>query len=161
MENDALPKDAQPIERRLATILMADVADYSRMMGEDEERTVEAAPKVETADNKAVDRFDGMYAGRMCSVNRDGSPRCWGVGLTVQHGTLSAAWPSSFSTELARAKGTISPEGAVDLVLAGFNPKNGGPLPGSLGGRWANNAITASGAWSNGAPINVTWTRAL
>jgi class 3 adenylate cyclase len=123
-------------------------------------KAIEAAPKVETADKKGVDRFDGMYAGRMCSVNRDGSPRCWGVGLTVQHGTLSAAWPSSFSTELARAKGTISPEGAVDLVLAGFNPKNGGPLHGSVSGRWANNAITASGAWSNGAPINATWTRA-
>jgi class 3 adenylate cyclase len=123
-------------------------------------KVVEAAPKVETADSKGVDRFDGMYAGRMCSVNRDGSPRCWGVGLTVQHGTLSAAWTSSFSTELARAKGTISPEGAVDLVLAGFSPKNGGPLPGSVSGRWANNVITASGAWSNGAPVSATWTRA-
>src|SRR2546425_3156111 len=40
MENDALAKDAQPIERRLATIMMADVAGYSRMMGEDEEGTV-------------------------------------------------------------------------------------------------------------------------
>ena len=41
MENDAFPKDAQPIERRLATILMADVANYSLMMGENEERTVQ------------------------------------------------------------------------------------------------------------------------
>src|SRR5437762_2839939 len=32
---------ASPIERRLATILMADVAGYSRMMGENEERTVQ------------------------------------------------------------------------------------------------------------------------
>lgn len=41
MENDGLSKDAQPIERRLATILMADVANYSLMMGENEERTVQ------------------------------------------------------------------------------------------------------------------------
>src|SRR6266508_3381017 len=40
MENDPLPNDSRPIERRLATILMADVANYSRMMGENEERTV-------------------------------------------------------------------------------------------------------------------------
>ena len=40
MENDALSSNAQPIERRLATIMMADVAGYSRMMGEDEEGTV-------------------------------------------------------------------------------------------------------------------------
>jgi class 3 adenylate cyclase len=41
MDNDALPHDSQPIERRLATILMADVAGYSRLMGENEERTVQ------------------------------------------------------------------------------------------------------------------------
>lgn len=43
MEND-LPRDDEqqpPLERRLATILMADVAGYSRMMGKDEERTVQ------------------------------------------------------------------------------------------------------------------------
>ena len=37
MDNEAKP---QPIERRLATIMMADVAGYSRMMGENEEGTV-------------------------------------------------------------------------------------------------------------------------
>ena len=43
MQNDAHPgEEKQPsIERRLATIMMADVAGYSRMMGEDEERTVQ------------------------------------------------------------------------------------------------------------------------
>ena len=41
MDKDALPKGDQPIERRLATILMADVANYSAMMGENEERTVQ------------------------------------------------------------------------------------------------------------------------
>jgi class 3 adenylate cyclase len=42
MANDLPPESApSPIERRLATILMADVAGYSRMMGEDEEQTVQ------------------------------------------------------------------------------------------------------------------------
>ena len=42
MGNDRTPEGtASPIERRLATILMADVAGYSRMMGENEERTVQ------------------------------------------------------------------------------------------------------------------------
>jgi len=41
MSERTVPQGAQPaIERRLATILMADVAGYSRMMGENEERTV-------------------------------------------------------------------------------------------------------------------------
>jgi len=33
-----------PLERRLATILTADVAGYSRMMGEDEEATIQTLP---------------------------------------------------------------------------------------------------------------------
>jgi class 3 adenylate cyclase len=43
MQNDAHPgEERQPsMERRLATIMMADVAGYSRMMGENEERTVQ------------------------------------------------------------------------------------------------------------------------
>ena len=40
MGNNALSSNAQPIERRLATIMMADVAGYSRMMGENEEGTI-------------------------------------------------------------------------------------------------------------------------
>src|SRR5262245_7880114 len=41
MSNESTPDDApSPLERRLATILCADVAGYSRMMGDDEERTV-------------------------------------------------------------------------------------------------------------------------
>ena len=42
MQDDAVAPDGQSsvVERRLATILMADVFGYSRMMGEDEERTV-------------------------------------------------------------------------------------------------------------------------
>src|SRR5215831_20078062 len=43
MNNDAVSPDARApsVERRLATILMADVFGYSRMMGENEERTVQ------------------------------------------------------------------------------------------------------------------------
>src|SRR5216683_7094622 len=42
MKDDAIAPDdpSSAVERRLATILMADVFGYSRMMGEDEERTV-------------------------------------------------------------------------------------------------------------------------
>src|SRR5215471_703667 len=41
MENEPHPRKAQTLERRLATIMMADVAGYSRMVGENEERTIE------------------------------------------------------------------------------------------------------------------------
>src|SRR5215471_13456674 len=43
MENQTGPAGGHPpaLERRLATIMMADVVGYSRMMGENEERTIE------------------------------------------------------------------------------------------------------------------------
>ncbi len=40
MSGESVPQSAQPLERRLATILCADVAGYSKMMAANEERTV-------------------------------------------------------------------------------------------------------------------------
>jgi len=40
MPDESTPQNKQPLERRLATILCADVADYSRMMASNEERAV-------------------------------------------------------------------------------------------------------------------------
>ena len=40
MPDESTPQSAQPLERRLATILCADVAGYSKMMAANEERTV-------------------------------------------------------------------------------------------------------------------------
>ena len=40
MPDESMPQSAQSLERRLATILCADVAGYSRIMADDEERTV-------------------------------------------------------------------------------------------------------------------------
>ena len=39
---------AERVERRVAAILAADVAGYSRLMGEDEEGTLAGAPPVPT-----------------------------------------------------------------------------------------------------------------
>jgi class 3 adenylate cyclase len=41
MPDESTPQNAQPLERRLATILCADVAGYSKMMAANEERTVQ------------------------------------------------------------------------------------------------------------------------
>jgi class 3 adenylate cyclase len=40
MPDESTPQSTQPLERRLATILCADVAGYSKMVAENEERTV-------------------------------------------------------------------------------------------------------------------------
>jgi class 3 adenylate cyclase len=41
MPDESTPQSSQPLERRLATILCADVANYSKMMAANEERTVQ------------------------------------------------------------------------------------------------------------------------
>jgi hypothetical protein len=105
---------------------------------------------------KGIDRLDGSYIGRMCSTNADGSPRCWGVTLTVQHGALSATWPTRYNNEPAHVKGMIAADGTVKLALDGYTP-TGRPITGSINGTLAGNNITVSGFWSNNAPINGTW----
>ena len=68
MQDDALPKGAQPtIERRLATILMADVADYSRMMGDNEEQTVH----VLRGHRQVFDELLRLHRGRVCNTAGD------------------------------------------------------------------------------------------
>ena len=104
----------------------------------------------------SLDRFDGAYLGRMCSTNPDGSPRCWTATLTVSHGTLSSTWLSRFNNEPSHARGTVSGDGAVKIALNGYT-QSGRPLTGGMSGSVADNKITASGTWSNNAPINATW----
>lgn len=111
----------------------------------------------QAAAGKGIERFDGAYSGRMCTLNADGSPRCWNVALSVRQGVLSAVWTSRFNSQPAHAKGTISADGDVKLELDAHNPR-GVALRGTASGSWANNKIVVSGAWSNNVPVDATWT---
>src|SRR3989442_2244955 len=86
---------------------------------------VATAAGVGNAAAKGIERLDGSYVGRMCSINPDGSPRCWGVPLTVQRGALSATWTSRSNNEPAHAKGMISGDGSVKFALDGTRPMAG------------------------------------
>ena len=116
-----------------------------------------SAPAGAAADAKAADRFDGVYPGQMCTPHVDNTLRCWDVNLKVQQGTLSATWPSPFSTKLARASGTISQEGAVEMTLSGYWARNGEPIAGKMSGRWTAGTVSAAGAWSTGSAVSATW----
>jgi class 3 adenylate cyclase len=116
-----------------------------------------SAPAPVVSDAKSAERYDGIYAGRMCTVNNDGSPRCWNLGATVQHGSLSATWITRYNNQPGHAKGTITPDGVVSLTLDGYNPL-GRALAGTASGKWINNKITVSGNWSNNVPIDASWT---
>jgi class 3 adenylate cyclase len=180
---DALQKAAEnekkAEEARQAAAEAMKAAEAASRKAADAERTAKAASAVKGgAENKSgaariaaasgasagggaaaptgVDRFDGAYRGRMCSQNPDGSPRCWPVELTVSHGALSATWESRYSNLPSHAKGTISADGVVKIAVDGHNP-NGRPLIGSMDGSFADNRITASGAWNNNVPVSATW----
>jgi class 3 adenylate cyclase len=121
---------------------------------------VAAASERDASTEKGVERFDGVYGGRMCSIVPDGGSHCWNAQITIQNGTLSAAWPTQYSSSLARASGTVSADGAVDVALSGFNPNDGTPLGGTMIGSVVASKVTVAGTWANGAPINATWTAA-
>jgi class 3 adenylate cyclase len=61
--------DSQLHERRLSAILAADVAGYSRLMGEDEEGTLAA---LKTHRKAAVDPAIANHRGRIVKTTGDG-----------------------------------------------------------------------------------------
>jgi class 3 adenylate cyclase len=106
-------------------------------------------------------RFDGTYAGRICAPREEqlGPPEnCWKVALTVQDGKAFATWKGRFAGEPSHARGTISTQGAVDMVVDGFGA-NGRPMVGTMSGTWNDDTIKVAGAWRNKHPINAAWKR--
>src|SRR5215216_5299135 len=67
MSGHTVASPDQPIERKLAAIFAADVAGYSRLMGEDEVRTMRAL-----ADHREVmDRLITQHRGRIANTAGD------------------------------------------------------------------------------------------
>jgi class 3 adenylate cyclase len=114
---------------------------------------VKAAP-VAAAAAAGVDRFDGLYAGRLCKVVRDGSFRCGGVVLTAQHGQLSAM-AAARAVNKSRGTGTITADGKVTMSVEAVD-LGGNTVKGTMNGSWANNTITLAGTWEDGTSGNAT-----
>ena len=62
-----MPDPAQPIERKLAAIFAADVAGYSRLMGQDEVGTLRTL----AAHREIMDRLIGEHRGRIANTAGD------------------------------------------------------------------------------------------
>ena len=62
-----MPDPAQPIERKLAAIFAADVAGYSRLMGQDEVGTMRTL----TAHREVMDRLIAQHRGRIANTAGD------------------------------------------------------------------------------------------
>ena len=62
-----MPDPAQPIERKLAAIFAADVAGYSRLMGQDEVGTLRRLSNY----REIMDRLIGEHRGRIANTAGD------------------------------------------------------------------------------------------
>src|SRR5215208_3230525 len=62
-----MPESDQPIERKLAAIFAADVAGYSRLMGQDEVATLRTL----AAHREIMDRLIGEHRGRIANTAGD------------------------------------------------------------------------------------------
>jgi class 3 adenylate cyclase len=144
-------KKAAAAERRAASA-------EAKAAGADAKTRTQVATATDggAAATKGAARVDGAYIGRMCSTNPDNSPRCWGVTLTVQHGTISASWLNRFNNLQSHANGTIASDGTVKLALDGY-AMGGRALTGTAEGTLSGNKVTVAGHWSNNAPISGTW----
>lgn len=67
MPDESTPQSTQPIERRLATILCADVASYSKMMAANEERTI----KVFRGHREIFESLVKLHRGRIFNTAGD------------------------------------------------------------------------------------------
>ena len=67
MPDESTPQSTQPLERRLATILCADVASYSKMMAANEERTV----KVFRGHREIFESLVKLHRGRIFNTAGD------------------------------------------------------------------------------------------
>ena len=123
------------------------------------DKAAPATAAVPVAAPHAIDRFDGVYTGKLCKTVRDGSLRCWTVSLTALHGVLTASWSPRASAAKAHATGKVADDGSATLALDGFDA-TGAPLKGKMTGRFDNNALTFAGVWDDGTTGNATLTRA-
>ncbi len=67
MADEAATGPAEPLERKLVTVLSADVAGYSRLMAEDEEQTL----RTFRAHRTAVDSLVALHRGRIFNTAGD------------------------------------------------------------------------------------------
>lgn len=132
----------QPVERKLAAILAADVAGYSRLMGQDEAGTL---ARLKEHRRELIDPKIAEHKGRIVKTTGDGIliefpsvVEAVACAVAVQRGMAerNASIPSWRDTEMGASRADLRNA----LHEAGGRPRGcDGSLP---GGRFAANVIT-------------------
>jgi hypothetical protein len=115
------------VERRLAAILCADVAGYSRLMGQDEEGTLAA---LKTHRRELIDPLIAQHQGRIAKTTGDGmlvefvsivyAVRCAIVvqqGMKDRNATVAEDNASAFARASISATLLLSPSSAITYIL--------------------------------------------
>lgn len=94
-DDSASASSRQPgLERRLATIMMADVFGYSRMMGENEERTVSTL----RGHREIFDELLKLHRGRVFNTAQERGA----AGAALGRAAFSAARTATYSAGMRR-----------------------------------------------------------
>jgi class 3 adenylate cyclase len=94
------------VERRLAAVLAADVAGYSRLMGRDEERTLE---ELKTFRKTLVDPGIATHRGRIVKTTGD--------GILVEFASAVDAAPVQIQREMAEQNAGVSSELKIEYRI--------------------------------------------
>jgi len=177
-ENAAATKKADE-QRRLSEAATRRVAETATpRVREDQARVAAAAPQVATAAPQpaaaapavaasapgtpagGLDRYDGIYSGQLCNIFVEPEPKtlCWGVTMKLVQGAMQASWMNPKAGLMDSVKGTILPQGKVEMTVEGHAP-NGNVGHALMMGTISGSDITASGAWGNGLRVTGKWKR--
>src|SRR6266481_2383133 len=107
----------QPVERRLAAILAADVAGYSRLMGADEEGTLD---RLKALRRELLDPKIAEHRGRIVKTTGDGLLEGDGPPVSTPHRFSAADWADSGPDFISKAfRSSICNLGiSVSFILA-------------------------------------------
>jgi class 3 adenylate cyclase len=160
-EDEKRAAEAQAVEEKRAAAARAEEVKKKRAAAA---AASVGAPNAAAGTSRSIAggsrQFDGAYQGLLCNVPNDPSKRaCWRVPLKVENGAAIGSWPNRLIGKTAYAQVTVDQEGAVKLVIDGWNVNQGTPLTGTMTGRAADNRIDADGRWANGARVEGHWTR--
>ena len=99
---------SERVERRLAAVLAADVAAYSRLMGRDEERTL---AQLKTLRKTLVDPGIATHRGRIVKTSGD--------GMLVEFASAvdAARFAVEVQREMAQQNASVSPELRIELRI--------------------------------------------
>ena len=147
-----MPEPAQPIERKLAAIFAADVAGYSRLMGQDEVGTLRRLAAHREIMDRQVPRvaidFGEDAEGRNLHVRRLVEPKHWRDRLALVEGRVT--YTVLESPDLADALLAYAGKAHVDHIVIGA--RGSSPVRRFLGS--VSSQVVAQ------APCNVTLVRA-